>query len=259
MGKINKLLITLILSTTFIINVKAGTKEEVKFKRCVDGDTAVFLIGSAESKVRFLAIDTPESVHPTKDVEKYGKNASEYTCNKIKNAKKIVLEYDDGSTKLDKYGRTLAWVWVDDSLIQKELINIGYAKVKYIYGTYSYTDELYELQDKAKASKIGLWSDYTPVTYIVSFNEGNNIKKVKINEDETVNSYIPKKNGYNFIGWYVNNKEFDFKTKITSNITLTAKYEKAYSIPQIIIIVLMLIILFFTNKKAFKRKLKKLR
>jgi micrococcal nuclease len=259
MKKINYLGFITLISIIFSLNVYANTKETVKFKKCVDGDTAVFILNNEEVKVRFLAIDTPETVHPNMAVQPYGKNASEYTCTKITKAQKIVLEFDDGSTKLDKYGRTLAWVWVNDSLLQKELISVGYAKVKYIYGKYAYTDELYEEQAKAKEAKLGLWSDYVPVTYIVSFDEGNNkINKVKVNEDETVTSYIPKRNGYNFIGWYYNNKKFDFKTKITSNITLKAKYEETYDYVEIIVGAIILIGLYFTNKKAFKRKLKKL-
>lgn len=46
-----------------------------------------------------LAIDTPESVHPTKGVEYYGEEASNYTCNLVTNAKKIELEYDKNSDK----------------------------------------------------------------------------------------------------------------------------------------------------------------
>ena len=137
-----KILITLIISIFSINIVYANETKKVTLKKCVDGDTAIFIIDNEEIRVRFLAIDTPESVHPTKEVEAYGKNASEYTCNKLTNAKKITLEFDTGSTKTDKYGRTLAWVYVDGSMLQKELIEIGYAKVKYIYGKYKYIDEL---------------------------------------------------------------------------------------------------------------------
>jgi micrococcal nuclease len=253
-----RLLFGIILVNLFIINAQANTKETVTFVRCVDGDTALFKIKNVDTKVRFLAIDTPETVHPNMAVQPYGKNASEYTCTKITKAKKIVLEYDSGSTALDKYGRTLAWVWVDDSLLQKELISVGYAKVKYIYGKYTYTQELYDEQEKAKEKKLGLWSDYSPVTYIVTFDEDGNTKKIKVNEDETVTSYTPKKDGYSFIGWYLNNKKFDFDTKITSNITLKAKYEKKYSTEEIIILVLLILLSLIFNKSKTKKKLKKL-
>ena len=134
-------------------------KEQVKLSKCVDGDTARFIIDNKEYRTRFLAIDTPEVKHPKKKVEPFGKEASNYTCKRLENAKKIELEYDPNSTKQDKYGRILAWVYVDDSLLQKELVKKGYAKVAYLYGDYKYTKSLQLLEKKAKSNKVGLWSD----------------------------------------------------------------------------------------------------
>ena len=135
-----------------------NTKEKVKFSKCSDGDTAWFIINGEEKKVRFLAIDTPET-GGEKGVEKYGKEASNYTCNALKNAKEIYLEYDGASDKEDKYGRILAFVYVDNILLEKDLIEKGLAKVAYIYGDYEYVDELRETETKAKEQKIGIWED----------------------------------------------------------------------------------------------------
>ena len=52
----------------------------------------------------------------------------------------------------------LGWIFVDDSLLQKELISLGYAKVAYLYGDYKYTDELKEEESIAKSKKLGIWS-----------------------------------------------------------------------------------------------------
>lgn len=95
----------------------------------------------------------PES---TNKIEPYGKEAAKYTCDKLKKAKKIQLQYD--GAKKDKYGRTLAWVWVDGKLLQKELIKKGYVKQFYDYGNYSYEAELIKLQKQAKKKKVGYWS-----------------------------------------------------------------------------------------------------
>jgi len=252
-----KVVLILLLLSLNIVIVYANTKEKVTLVKCVDGDTAVFKIKNEDVRIRFLAIDTPETVHPTKEVEAYGKNASEYSCSKLTNAKKIELEYDDNSTKTDKYGRTLAWVWVDNSLLQQELIEIGYAQVKYIYGKYSYLDTLYEKEEIAKEKELGVWADYTPVTYIVTFKNEDIETTVKVNENETVESYIPTKVGYKFRGWYYNDKEFNFDTKITSNITLTAKYEKSLSNIEIIIIIIVIIVLYKLNPKKFKKEINK--
>ena len=104
-----------------------------------------------------IAVDTPESVHPTKEVQAYGVEASNFTKEKLQNAKKIELEFDNNSDKTDKYNRYLAWVWVDGELLQKLLVSNGYAEVAYLYGEYKYTELLKELEKKAKNEGIGIW------------------------------------------------------------------------------------------------------
>ena len=47
-----------------------------------------------------------------------------------------------------------------------------------------------------------------------------------VDDNKTITLQNPSKTGYKFIGWYLGNEVFDFNTKITSNITLTAHYEK---------------------------------
>ena len=119
----------------FNINVLAM---DVKLSKCIDGDTAKFNINGKVYSVRFLAIDSPEM-----DTDA-GKRAAEFTCNRLKNANKIIIEYDDNSDKYDKYDRQLAWIFVDDKLLQKDIIDNGYAKVAYLYGDYKYTHLLEE-------------------------------------------------------------------------------------------------------------------
>lgn len=156
-------------------------KEEVTFSKCVDGDTIKVKINEDEVTVRMLAVDTPESVHPKKEVEYYGKEASEYTCNLITNAKKIELEYDSNSDKYDKYNRVLAWVFVDDYLLQDKLVENGYAEVAYLYGDYKYTDLLKEHETLAKLEQIGIWDEVAKEEY--------NLKKNK-DEDSNESLYI---------------------------------------------------------------------
>lgn len=150
----------IIFLSTFLIGINITyAKEMVEFSKCVDGDTIKIILNEKEYTVRMIAIDTPESVHPTKGVEYYGKEASEYTCNKVTNAKKIELEYDENSDKTDKYDRLLAWVFVDETLLQKELVANGYAKVAYLYDNYKYTKELESAQELASVKNIGIWNE----------------------------------------------------------------------------------------------------
>lgn len=150
-----KILFILTLFFTFTINTYAK-KLEVTLDKCVDGDTAWFNLDNERIKTRFLAINTPES---TNKIEAYGKEASNYTCNMLTNAKKIEIEYDSNSDKFDKYDRHLVWVFVDDTLLQEKLLEEGLAEIKYIYGDYKYLDELKKVESTAKKNKVGMWSD----------------------------------------------------------------------------------------------------
>lgn len=168
----------------FITNVYAE-RVLVKFEACVDGDTIKVMLDDKKTTVRFLAIDTPETKHPTKGEQPFGKEASNYTCDKVKNAKKLEIEYDEGSTKTDKYNRTLGWVFTDDTLLQKDLVSLGYAKVAYLYGNYKYTEDLKKEESIAKSKKLGVWS----------LEEETTTKKIekttkKVTESETEDSII---------------------------------------------------------------------
>lgn len=158
-----KFLLFIFIFFISIINVSASEKVSVSFSKCVDGDTAKLILDEKEITVRFLAVDTPETSHPTKGEEPYGKEAKEFTCNSLKKAKKIELEFDKNSDKTDKYDRYLAWIWVDDYLLQDNLIKEGLAEVAYLYDDYKYTSLLEEHQTLAKLNKIGKWSDYNPL------------------------------------------------------------------------------------------------
>lgn len=174
---------------------KENEKEEVTLSKCVDGDTAKFVMENGEIKTaRFLAIDTPESVHPTKKVEEYGKEASNYTCNLLTNAKKIILEYDKNSDKEDKYGRVLAFVYADSLMVQKELLEVGYAKVAYLYADYTYTDELQKIELDAKNRKVGIWSNEvsTLMEENEEINETNNQNKEKDKLFDVIWNFIKK-------------------------------------------------------------------
>lgn len=59
-------------------------------------------------------------------------------------------------------------------------------------------------------------------------NGGSPVDKITVKDGETINEKNTKttKDGYTFLGWYSGDEKFDFTTKITKNITLTAKWEK---------------------------------
>lgn len=165
-----KILVLILAFFAFIINIEAKTKKVVTFNECIDGDTASVILNKEKIKIRFLAIDTPETKHPTIKEEPYGKEASNYTCNSLKKAKKIEIEYDNNSDKLDKYDRHLVWVFVDDELLQENLIEQGLAKVAYLYDNYKYTSKLETEELIAKSKRIGIWNeeiDYVKIIIVI--------------------------------------------------------------------------------------------
>lgn len=188
-----KKIYTLIIFFICISSINAQ-EFEVKFSNCVDGDTAKFIYKEEEITARFLAIDTPETVHPTKEEEEYGKEASDYTCQKIKEAKKITLEFDEGSDKKDKYGRYLVWVFVDGNLLQEKLVSKGLANVAYLYGDYKYTDRLEKSEQIAEENKLGIWNIESNESK--QEEEEDNTHENEENNTKKINSFIEKYKEY---------------------------------------------------------------
>ncbi len=154
-----KVLILFLFSFIFITNVYANI-EIISDIECIDGDTIRAIIDGKKERIRFIAINSPETKYSTKDKdEPYAKEASDYTCNLLLNGKVVEIEYDEKSNKTDKYGRVLGWIFIDDVLLQKKLVSKGYAKVDYIYDKYKYVDELKKEESNAKKNKLGIWSE----------------------------------------------------------------------------------------------------
>ena len=179
MRKVFKFLLVLFLLFPFSIY---ADRDKVELFKCVDGDTARFIYKKQEIKVRFLGINAPETEKDDKDAEPYGEDSANYVCRKLKNAKKIELEYDKESDKTDKYDRTLAYVFLDDKLLEVDILKKGYATVKYAKKSFKYYDDLVNAEEYAKEKKHGIYSDKE---YIVSKEEKKNIVK-------SVTKYIKK-------------------------------------------------------------------
>jgi len=175
---------------TNTLNNSKQDRKEVQYIESIDGDTAKFKIDGEQITVRFLGIDTPETVHPTKGEEEYGKEASNYTKERLQNANKIELEYEQTALK-DKYERDLAWIWVDDELLQEKLISSGLAKTSELHNTYKYAWILQEQEEKAKEEKIGIWSDKV---------ENNNVGQENIDNQVNENNENKQNIYYMLIG-----------------------------------------------------------
>lgn len=157
-GMIVLILLCLFLPSTYASNT-VNHRIQAKYMKTSDGDTARFEVDGENVRVRFLGINTPEVSGENKVEEPYGNEALAYTRQKLENAKKIEIEYDTVADKEDRYGRKLAWIWVDDELFELELLEKGLAKTYMLKNNYLYAAELKEAESKAKEAKIGVWND----------------------------------------------------------------------------------------------------
>ena len=123
----------------------------VEVKRVIDGDTVELTTGE---KVRLIGVDTPETKDLRKPVQYFGKEATAFTQRSVE-GKRIRLEYDQ--QRRDKYGRTLAYVYLEDgTFMNAEIIKQGYG-FAYTRFPLKYLDEFRRLEREARGAKRGLW------------------------------------------------------------------------------------------------------
>jgi micrococcal nuclease len=126
--------------------------------RVVDGDTIVVAYAGQEYKVRYIGMDTPETVDPASPVQWMGAEASAANLALV-DGKSVVLEKDVSET--DRYGRLLRYVWLTDgvtwTLVNAELVIEGFASVATFPPDVKYADVYLAAQQEAQANGIGLW------------------------------------------------------------------------------------------------------
>ncbi|MFC1539892.1 thermonuclease family protein [Gemmatimonadota bacterium] len=123
-------------------------------KRVIDGDTIVVNLGDRTETVRYIGVDTPETVHPNKGVEPYGKTASEFNRSLVE-GKWVRLTLD--VEQRDRYGRLLAYVYTDSLFVNAELLRRGYAQLMTVPPNVLHVDEFVALQKHARETGEGLW------------------------------------------------------------------------------------------------------
>ena len=124
----------------------------VKIIRVIDGDTIEIEGGEI---VRYIGMDTPETVDPRKSIECFGAEASKKN-EELVEGKMARLEKD--ITDRDKYNRLLRYVWIDGAFINLELVKQGFS---YSYSSppdVKYQDQFIKAQREAKEAGRGLWS-----------------------------------------------------------------------------------------------------
>ena len=145
------------------------------------------LINGKTEKVRLIGVDTPETVHPTKEVEAYGQEASSFTKAQLTD-KEIKLEFD--VEERDKYGRLLAYVWLGDKLFNEVLVAEGYAQVATYPPNVKYVDRFTAAQKQAREANKGLWGMETASPSSASVTPSQNTSQQTDQQTKTV--YVTK-------------------------------------------------------------------
>jgi micrococcal nuclease len=123
--------------------------------RVVDGDTIHVRVDGHLEKVRYIGVNTPEVHHPSKGEEPGGREAHAVN-RRLVEGKRVRLELDVQSR--DRYGRLLAYVWIGDTMINAELVRLGYAQVMTVPPNVRHQALFLKLQRDARQSNRGLWT-----------------------------------------------------------------------------------------------------
>jgi micrococcal nuclease len=146
-------------STEAVLSMASTTTEEqsntVLVVKVVDGDTIEIEGGQ---RVRYIGVNTPESVDPRRGVQCFGKEASDKNKELVL-GKRVRLVKDVSET--DKYGRLLRFVYVDDQFVNDYLVRQGYARVSTYPPDVHFADQFKEAEREAREQERGLWNSLT--------------------------------------------------------------------------------------------------
>jgi micrococcal nuclease len=123
----------------------------------VDGDTLKVEMPD-RTTIRVLGMNTPETVDPRKPVECFGREASQ-RAHALLDGRSVWLEHDASQGREDRFGRTLAYVWLGDGRsFEETMIAEGYAH-EYTYDLpYRYQDNYNAAEADAREAQRGLWA-----------------------------------------------------------------------------------------------------
>jgi micrococcal nuclease len=122
--------------------------------RVVDGDTVHVRVGERVEKVRYIGVNTPELHHPRKGEEPGGREAHAVN-RRLVEGRRVRLELDVQSH--DRHGRLLAYVWAGETMVNAELVRLGYAQVMTVPPNVRHQALFVKLQREARDARRGLW------------------------------------------------------------------------------------------------------
>ena len=132
-----------------------GVRAEVT--RVVDGDTIRVELGGTDETVRYIGIDTPESVRPDTPVQCFAKQAAERNATLVRGTE-LKLRFD--VDRRDRFGRLLAYVYRadDGTFVNAALVRDGYARTLTVPPNVGHAGRFAQLQTDAREHHRGLWS-----------------------------------------------------------------------------------------------------
>jgi len=148
----------LLLVLVLLVSVLPCFASPYKVVRVIDGDTIDIQYEGKKERIRLLNVDTPESVHPDKRKNTWlGKQASDYTKERL-SGKFVSLEFEE--KKRGKYGRLLAYVFLDNANFNLELVQKGWSPYYTKYGESKRYHEKFALaQKQAQLRGVNIWTD----------------------------------------------------------------------------------------------------
>ncbi len=126
-------------------------------ERVVDGDTMLARHGDRVVRVRFIGIDSPESVKPNTPVECWGKQASRLTASLLPAGTAVTAAYEPGG-RTDRYGRELWDLWLSDGrFVQSVIVASGAARPRQFQPQTRHAGYLREVEAVAERARVGLY------------------------------------------------------------------------------------------------------
>lgn len=143
-----------------IVSSPANLGESFRVVRVIDGDTFAIDYHGQEEKVRYIGVNTPETVDLRRPVQCFGKEASDEDKKLLEN-QEVYLEKDVSET--DKYGRLLRYVYLklaDGStlFVNDYLARSGFAQIDTVSPDVKYQARFLEAEKEARNKNLGLWS-----------------------------------------------------------------------------------------------------
>lgn len=156
MGWIKPLIGVAVLGGVVSMGVGAANSDErAVVNRVIDGDTIDVMLDGEKTRVRLLNIDTPEIGRNGKPSECLAEEAKEYLEGRLPQGTEVTLEYDEEKT--DKYGRTLAGVFLGGDLVNADIAAEGLAVAKKIGANDKFYNEVKEAESGPRTKGAGVF------------------------------------------------------------------------------------------------------